>query len=187
MKLVVSLHAKYWWYKLLRKSNSILNNVDLIFLYVLYISVPVIYNDCYLKLTILAFWRYWQPTNCLLYAFLSFYTNQLFPSKWIASLFTHDVIRIRITKGRRLYDCHQVDWGKFKILYFLLLIRKKVIVIRILLAREAHYENTPIQIYWKKFNQNKGNFSAKNFWYFSYTCSKHRLRVLVRTASARRF
>ena len=30
-------------------------------------------------------------------------------------------------------------------------------------------------------------FSDKTFWYFSYFCSKHRLRVLVRTASSRRF
>ena len=32
-----------------------------------------------------------------------------------------------------------------------------------------------------------GNFSDKKFWYFSYFCSKHRLSVLVRTASSRRF
>ena len=32
-----------------------------------------------------------------------------------------------------------------------------------------------------------GKFSDKKFWYFSYFCSKHRLWVLVRTASARRF
>ena len=34
----------------------------------------------------------------------------------------------------------------------------------------SHYENTPIQIYWKLHLQN---------WYFSYFCSKHRLWVLV--------
>ena len=32
-----------------------------------------------------------------------------------------------------------------------------------------------------------GKFSDKKFTYFSYFCSKHRLWVLVRTASARRF
>ena len=32
-----------------------------------------------------------------------------------------------------------------------------------------------------------GNFSDKKIWYFSCFCSKHRLWVLVRTASARRF
>ena len=30
-------------------------------------------------------------------------------------------------------------------------------------------------------------FQIKKLWYFSYFCSKHRLWVLVRTASARRF
>ena len=30
-------------------------------------------------------------------------------------------------------------------------------------------------------------FTTKNIWYFLYFCSKHRLWVLVRTASARRF
>ena len=32
-----------------------------------------------------------------------------------------------------------------------------------------------------------GNFSDKKFWYFSYFCSKHRLWVLIRTSSLRRF
>ena len=31
------------------------------------------------------------------------------------------------------------------------------------------------------------NFQIKKFWYFSYFCSKHRLWVVVRTASTRRF
>ena len=34
---------------------------------------------------------------------------------------------------------------------------------------------------------NDENFQIKKFWYFSYFCSKHRLRVLVRTASMRWF
>ena len=50
----------------------------------------------------------------------------------------------------------------------------------------THCENTPIQIYWKFYNK-KGKFSDKKIWYFSFVCSKHRLWVLVRTASARRF
>ena len=33
----------------------------------------------------------------------------------------------------------------------------------------------------------KENFQIKKLWYFSYFCWKHRLWVLVRTASARRF
>ena len=46
-----------------------------------------------------------------------------------------------------------------------------------------HYENMPIQIYWKFYHQ-KWKFSEKKkSWYLLYFCSKHRLRVLVRTAS----
>ena len=48
-----------------------------------------------------------------------------------------------------------------------------------------HYENTPIQNYWK-FHHQKLNVFRKKFWYFSYFYSKHRLWVLVRTASPRR-
>ena len=33
----------------------------------------------------------------------------------------------------------------------------------------------------------KGTFQIKKIWYFSYSCSKHRLWVLVRAASMRRF
>ena len=49
-----------------------------------------------------------------------------------------------------------------------------------------HDENMPLQIYWK-FTTKKWKFSDKKFWYFSCFCSKHRLWVLVRTASKRRF
>ena len=49
-----------------------------------------------------------------------------------------------------------------------------------------HYGNTPIQIY-LKFHHQKLKIFREKFWYFSYFCSKHRLWVLVRTASARRF
>ena len=41
--------------------------------------------------------------------------------------------------------------------------------------------------YIENFTTKEENFSEKKFWYFSYFCSKHRLWVLVRTASARRF
>ena len=44
----------------------------------------------------------------------------------------------------------------------------------------SHYENTLIQ-YFENFTTKKGKFSDKKFWYFSYFCSKHKLRVLVRT------
>ena len=39
----------------------------------------------------------------------------------------------------------------------------------------------------KNFTTKKWKISDKKFWYFSYFCSKHRLWVLVRTASSRRF
>ena len=48
-----------------------------------------------------------------------------------------------------------------------------------------HYENTPIQIYWKFHHQTLKSFQIK-ILIFIYFCSKHRLWVLVRTASPRR-
>ena len=51
----------------------------------------------------------------------------------------------------------------------------------------SHYENTPIQIY-RKFHLKKlKKIQIKKSDIFSYFCSKHRLWVLVRTASSRRF
>ena len=41
--------------------------------------------------------------------------------------------------------------------------------------------------YTENFSTQKWKFSDKKFWYFSYFCSKHRLWVLVRTASTMRF
>ena len=41
--------------------------------------------------------------------------------------------------------------------------------------------------YIEDFTTKKGKFSDKKFWYFSNSCTKQRLWVLVRTASARRF
>ena len=41
--------------------------------------------------------------------------------------------------------------------------------------------------YFENFTTKIGKFFDKKFWYFSYSCSKHWLWVLVRTASARRF
>ena len=40
--------------------------------------------------------------------------------------------------------------------------------------------------YIENFTTKKGKFSDEKIWYFSYSCSKHRSWVLVRTASARR-
>ena len=47
-----------------------------------------------------------------------------------------------------------------------------------------HYENTPIQIY-RKFHLQKLKKFRQKLRYFSYFCSKHRLWVLIRTASSR--
>ena len=41
--------------------------------------------------------------------------------------------------------------------------------------------------YTENFTTKQWKFSDKRIWYFSYFCSQHRLWVLVRTASARRF
>ena len=54
-------------------------------------------------------------------------------------------------------------------------------------VQTLHNENTPIQIYRKFHLQKLKTFRYKNSDIFSYFCSKHRLWVLVRTASARRF
>ena len=60
--------------------------------------------------------------------------------------------------------------------------------LRISMVRSRyHYENMPFQIYWKFYHLKKWKFSDKKFWYFSCFCLKHRLWVLVRTASTRRF
>ena len=53
--------------------------------------------------------------------------------------------------------------------------------------RSEHYENMPIQIYRKFHLKKKLKIFDKKLSYFSYFCSKHRLWVLVRTASVRRF
>ena len=39
----------------------------------------------------------------------------------------------------------------------------------------------------KKKKRKRKKFRYKKIWYFSYSCSKHRLWVLIRTASTRRF
>ena len=41
--------------------------------------------------------------------------------------------------------------------------------------------------YIENFTSKNWKFSGKKLWYFSYICLKHRLWVLVRTASVRRF
>ena len=51
-------------------------------------------------------------------------------------------------------------------------------------ALASHYDNMPIQIYCKVYHQKMEKKNIKNFWKFSYFCSKYRLWVLVRTASS---
>ena len=50
-----------------------------------------------------------------------------------------------------------------------------------------HITKTCLFKYTETFTTIKRKFSDKKFWNFSYFCSKHRLWVLVRTASPRRF
>ena len=55
------------------------------------------------------------------------------------------------------------------------------------LIRQRIITKTRLFKYIENFTSKNWNFSGKKLWYFSYFCSKHRLWVLVRTASARRF
>ena len=61
-----------------------------------------------------------------------------------------------------------------------------VVTFSIYLNRHV-YENTPVLIYRKFHHQKLKIFQIKILIFFSYFCSKHRLWVLVRTASPRRF
>ena len=74
----------------------------------------------------------------------------------------------------------------FVSVYCFFLVYDRLISLRYFLSNLSHYENTPIQIY-RKFHLQKTEKFRQKLWYFSDFCSKHRLWVLVRTASARRF
>ena len=52
---------------------------------------------------------------------------------------------------------------------------------------ESSITKTRLFKYIENFTSKNWKFSDKKLWYFSFFCSKHRLRVLVRTASSRRF
>ena len=54
-------------------------------------------------------------------------------------------------------------------------------------ALTALITKTHLFKYIENFTTKKGNFSDKEFSYFSYFCSIYRLWVLIRSASARRF
>ena len=51
----------------------------------------------------------------------------------------------------------------------------------------SYITKTRLFKYTENFTAKKRKFSDKKIWFFSYFCSKHRLWVLVRTASMRRF
>ena len=51
----------------------------------------------------------------------------------------------------------------------------------------SYITKTSLFKYIENFTSKNWKFSDKNLWYFSNFCSKHRLWVLIRTASARRF
>ena len=51
----------------------------------------------------------------------------------------------------------------------------------------GHITKTRLFKYIENFISKNWKFSDKKLWYFSYFCSKHRLWVLVRTTSPRRF
>ena len=68
--------------------------------------------------------------------------------------------------------------------YFLPKTRK----IRICFQRKYNsLRKTHLFQYIENITTKKRKFSDKNFWYFSYFCSKHRSWVLIRTTSVRRF
>ena len=63
-----------------------------------------------------------------------------------------------------------------------------ILLIKNSLHQKIHFiTKTRLFKYMENFTSKKLKFSDKKLWYFSYFCSKHRLWVLVRTASARRF
>ena len=54
---------------------------------------------------------------------------------------------------------------------------------RLLYCFMLHFTKTSLFKYTENLTTKKWKFSNKKIWYFSYFCSKHRLWVLVRTAS----
>ena len=96
---------------------------------------------------------------------------------------THNMLLWR-NKKNNIYVAMPYIWS---IAFFHTLISLHIVMTDVTICIwYKHYENMPIQIYWN-FNTKKWKLSDKKFWYSSYFCSSHRLWVLVRTASARRF
>ena len=67
------------------------------------------------------------------------------------------------------------------------LLRRQKILSSLTRTLQPHNESTPIQIHCKSFRRKIENFHMKKLDIFLISALKHRLWVLVRTASARRF
>ena len=106
------------------------------------------------------------------------------------------IVRINLYKIKKI---HQIllEKGPFKILYFFFEPAIKPTVL------SNSFETDPDLFYHHRHQPSlrkhaysniliisppkTENFQIKKIWYFSYFCSKHRLWVLVKTASSRRF
>ena len=78
-----------------------------------------------------------------------------------------------------LHSALSVHW--YSLQYLLMILRAKKLISKL------HITKTRLFKYIENFTSKNWKFSDKKLWYFSHFCSKHRLWVLVRTASARRF
>ena len=81
---------------------------------------------------------------------------------------------IKISDPGHYYNCFNIQF--FNLLF---------IVLCAVISNDI--TKTRLFKYTEHFTIKTWKFSDKNIWYFSYFCSKHRLWVLVRTASSRRF
>ena len=86
------------------------------------------------------------------------------------------------------FDCISLLCGRCVVCHglFALSLGRLSSVAMALPPTSSHYENTPMQIYRKPPKTEIFQIKKKTD-IFSYFCSKHRLWVLVRTASVRRF
>ena len=94
---------------------------------------------------------------------------------WCSYMFSDQIILHVFFNAR---ECPWLENKNYSILFYCI--------------KNASWEGTVITKtrlfkYIENFTTKKWKFSDEKFWYFSYFCSKHRLWVLVRTASSRRF
>ena len=71
--------------------------------------------------------------------------------------------------------------------YFFVFPQDVISSFRLAKEHNANITKTRLFKYIENFSSKNLKFSDKKLWYFSYFCSKHRLWVLVKTASVRRF